>query len=174
MIIPTEISAKFDAWFAKEYDRMRERLSLSSRFDEDAFHDAYISTRKRFKESLDRLPNFALLFTAEYRRLSRQHINENFAVYYPDSLFFNMVADDTPDPMAQPDKISDKGWLVYSIKQHVKHNNPPLYVMIWESRNITGLSYRDISQVSGFSVPRVKNCIESINNDVRQHFSITA
>ena len=49
MIIPTDISAKFDAWFAKEYDRMRERLSLSSRFDEDAFHDAYISTRKRFK-----------------------------------------------------------------------------------------------------------------------------
>ena len=87
MIIPTEISAKFDAWFAKEYNRMRERLSLSSRFDEDAFHDAYISIRKRFKESLDRLPNFALLFTAEYRRLSRQHINENFAVYYPDSLF---------------------------------------------------------------------------------------
>ena len=53
MIIPTEISAKFDAWFANEYNRMRERLSLSSRFDEDAFHDAYISTRKRFKESLD-------------------------------------------------------------------------------------------------------------------------
>ena len=76
MIIPTEISAKFDAWFAKEYDRMRERLSLSSRFDEDAFHDAYISTRKRFKESLDRLPNFALLFTSEYRRFNRQS-NQN-------------------------------------------------------------------------------------------------
>ena len=109
MIIPTEISAKFDAWFANEYDRMRERLSLSSRFDEDAFHDAYISTRKRFKESLDRLPNFALLFTSEYRRLSRQHINDNFAVFYPDSLLLNNVADNSPEPMTQPDRISDRG-----------------------------------------------------------------
>ena len=174
MIIPTEISAKFDAWFANEYERLRERLSLSSHFDEDAFHDAYISTRNRFKESLDRLPNFALLFTNEYRRLSRQHVNDCIGVLYPDSLFFNMVADDSPEPMTQPNKISDRGWLVYTIKQHVRHNNSPLSVLIWESRNITGMSYRDISQVSGFSVPRVKNCIERINSDVRQHFSITA
>lgn len=172
MITPTELSAKFNAWFANEYNRLRERISLSARFDEDAFHDAYISIQNGFTESIERMPNFALLFKTEYRRISKRHISDTYDVYYPDDLFFNMVADDTQEPMAQPEKVSDRRWLVYTIKQHVRHNNPPVMVMIWESRNITGLSYRDISQVSGFSIPKVKHCIDSINNDVRQHFSI--
>lgn len=41
----------FENWCAKNYYKIRECLSLQGRFDEDAFHDAFLSTIRAIRKS---------------------------------------------------------------------------------------------------------------------------
>ena len=169
---PSELKARFDTWFSQEYERLRDHLSLSVRFDEDAFHDAYLSVREHFKQSLADCPNFATLFLEAYKKISKQHISERISEIYPDDLFFDTLADRPTEAAETPSKTESRGSLANAIKQHVKRNFNLNYVLIWESRMITGLSWRDINQVSGVSIQRAKSCIELINHDIRKHFAV--
>ena len=162
----TELTARFDAWITKEYKRLRERLSVTGAFDEDAFHDAYISVRSALTDE-----SFSTAFCQAYKKISKRHVSEAFAVYNPDSLFFNQLSDRAPEPMAEPDIQQDRGQLVSDIRQHVKQNYSPMYVLIWESRTLRDMSYSDISAMSGMGYRRVKASIESINSDVRECFA---
>ena len=162
----TELTARFDAWITKEYKRLRERLSVTGAFDEDAFHDAYISARSALTDE-----SFSTAFCQAYKKISKRHVSEAFAVYNPDSLFFNQLPDRAPEPMAEPEIQQDRGLLVSEIRQHVKRNYSPMYVLIWESRSLRDMSYADISAMSGMGYKRVKASIESINSDVRECFA---
>ena len=44
---------EFNGWFDRSYMRLKERLSIYGKIDEDAFHDAYLAVRKQvmFAES---------------------------------------------------------------------------------------------------------------------------
>ena len=162
----SELTIRFDAWIIKEYKRLRERLSVMGAFDEDAFHDAYISTRSALTDD-----NFSTTFYQAYKKISKRHVSEAFAVYNPDNLFFNQLSDRAPEPMVEPDIQQDRGQLVSDIRQHVKQNDSPMYVLIWESRTLRDMSYSDISAMSGMGYRRVKASIESINSDVRDIFA---
>ena len=37
----------FNGWFNRSYARMKERLFIYGKTDEDAFHDAYLAVRKQ-------------------------------------------------------------------------------------------------------------------------------
>ena len=162
----TELTARFDAWITKEYKRLRERLSMTGAFDEDAFHDAYISVRPALTDE-----SFSTAFCQAYKKISKRHVSEAFAVYNPDSLFFSQLSDRAPEPMAEPEIQQDRGLLVSEIRQHVKRNYSPMYVLIWESRTLREMSYSDISAMSGMGYKRVKASIENINSDVRECFA---
>ena len=36
----------FNEWFGRSYARLKERLSIYGKIDEDAFHDAYLAVRR--------------------------------------------------------------------------------------------------------------------------------
>ena len=38
---------EFNGWFNRSYMRLKERLSIYGKIDEDAFHDAYLAVRKQ-------------------------------------------------------------------------------------------------------------------------------
>ena len=38
---------EFNGWFNRSYARLKERLSIYGKIDEDAFHDAYLAVRKQ-------------------------------------------------------------------------------------------------------------------------------
>ena len=38
---------EFNGWFSRSYARLKERLSIYGKIDEDAFHDAYLAVRKQ-------------------------------------------------------------------------------------------------------------------------------
>lgn len=162
----TQLIRRFDAWIAKEYNRLREWLFVTGAFDEDAFHDAYISARSALMDD-----NFSTAFCQAYKKTSKRYISEAFAVYHPDNLFFNQLSDRAPEPPTEPDIQKDRGQLVSNIRQHVKRNFSPIYVLIWESRTLRDMSYTDLSAISGMGYRRVKNSIENINSDVRQYFT---
>lgn len=166
----TELTIRFDAWIAKEYERLRESLALTWAFDEDAFHDAYISVRRAISE--DGLSDkFPVCFLKAYKVISKRHISEAYAVYNPDELFFNQLADRVSEQVTEPDTEQEKEQLARQIQNHVKTNFTPMYVLIWESRTMRDMNYSDISAMSGMGYRRVKAGIESINNSVREHFA---
>ena len=38
---------EFNGWFNRSYARLKERLSIYGKIDEDAFHDAYLAVREQ-------------------------------------------------------------------------------------------------------------------------------
>lgn len=166
----TELIRRFDAWMTEEYKRLRECLSLTGAFDEDAFHDAYISVRVALTDD-SATEDFSTAFSQAYKKISKRHVSEAFAVYNPEDLFFNQLSDRAPEPLTEPDIQQDRDKLVNNIRQHVKRNFSPMYVLIWESRTLRGMSYTNISAMSGMGYRRVKRSIENINCDVRQCFA---
>lgn len=166
----TEQIRRFDAWITKEYKRLRECLSLTGAFDEDAFHDAYISVRVALTDD-SATENFNTAFSQAYKKISKRHVSEAFAVYNPEDLFFNQLSDRAPEPLTEPEIHQDREQLVSNIRQHVKRNFSPMYVLIWESRTLRDMSYTDISAMSGMGYRQVKSSIDSINSDVRQCFA---
>lgn len=38
---------EFNGWLNRSYARLKERLSIYGKIDEDAFHDAYLAVRKQ-------------------------------------------------------------------------------------------------------------------------------
>lgn len=166
----TEQIRRFDAWITKEYRRLRECLSMTGAFDEDAFHDAYISVRVTLTDDCA-TEDFSAAFRKAYKKISKRHVSEAFAVYNPEELFFNQLSDRAPEPLTEPDIRQDRDKLVSNILQHVKRNFSPMYVLIWESRTLRDMSYTDISTMSGMGYRRVKRSIEDINCDVRQCFA---
>lgn len=165
-----DLVRSFDAWIAKEYNRLRERLSVTGAFDEDAFHDAYISVRVALSED-GASDNYGTAFCQAYKKISKRHVSEAFAVYNPEDLFFNRLSDRTPEPFTEPEIQQDNAQLVSKIRQHVKHSFSPMYVLIWESRNLRDMAYTDICTMSGMGYRKVKQSIETINSNVRQAFA---
>jgi len=163
-----QMTAVFDGWFAKNYNRLKESLSLSGAFDEDAFHDAYISIHNQFKGQTD---DPRQMFVKEYNRISRKHISEDYILLNPDELFFSLLPDRDTQTDTEPQEQPDKGRLVYSIKQYIRMTYPPVLVTIWECRCVQGMSLNDCKDLSGLSYQKVKSGINSINLGVRQHFA---
>lgn len=174
MIIANEIRYKFDAWFSNEYGRLRERLALSYCLDEDAFHDAYLCIRDKFRKPLEHLPNFCEVFLKEYKRISKVHINEEFQMIYPELQFFDAVASDQPEAFTQQEESTDKSQLIRKIDKFVKKHYKPVWVVMWYNKHVGGLSYKDLSLATGFATDQVKQSIETITDNVARHFSITA
>lgn len=166
----TELIRRFDAWIAQEYKRLRERLSVTWAFDEDAFHDAYISVRVALTDD-NATDNFSTAFSQAYKKISKRHFSEAFAVYNPEDMFFNQLSDRAPEQMIDPVIQEEKDKLTYNIRQHVKRNYSSMYVLIWESRILRDMSYSEISAMSGMGYRRVKASIDNINSDVRQRFA---
>lgn len=162
----------FDDWLTKEYKRLRESLAITGAFDEDAFHDAYVSVRKSIRED-GTSEKFSDCFLKAYKAISKRHISEAYAVYNPDELFFNQLADRVSEHVAEHDTEQAKEKLARQIRNHVKNSFTPMYFLIWESRIIRDMNYSDISAMSGMGYRRVKAGIESINNSVREHFAYT-
>lgn len=165
-----ELIRRFDAWIEQEYKRLRERLSMTGAFDEDAFHDAYISVRVALTDD-SATDKFSTAFFKTYKKISKRHVSEAFAVYNPEDLFFNQLSDRAPEQMTEPEIQEEKERLACDIRQHVKRNYSPMCLLIWESRTLRDMSYSDISAMSGMGYRRVKASIDNIKSDVRQCFA---
>lgn len=161
-----EAIREFDAWITKEYNRLRERLSVTGAFDEDAFHDAYIRVREAMAED-SATDNYSTAFYQAYKKISKRHVSEAFAVYNPEETFFSRLADKSSLQVSEPARERKKGALACEIRKKVRRTYKPMLVLIWESRVLRDMTYSDISDMSGMGYDRVKQNIERINSDMR-------
>ena len=58
----------FNGWFNRSYARMKERLFIYGKTDEDAFHDAYLAVRKQVMFS-GGIEDWESYFFGCYRRI---------------------------------------------------------------------------------------------------------
>ena len=43
----TKDMKEFNGWFSRSYMRLKDRVSIYGKIDEDAFHDAYLAVRRQ-------------------------------------------------------------------------------------------------------------------------------
>ena len=60
---------EFNGWFNRSYARLKERLSIYGKIDEDAFHDAYLAVRKQIMFSSVGIEDPESYFFGCYRRI---------------------------------------------------------------------------------------------------------
>ena len=59
---------EFNGWFNRSYARLKERLSIYGKIDEDAFHDAYLAVRKQVMFASGGIDELESYFFGCYRR----------------------------------------------------------------------------------------------------------
>ena len=60
---------EFNGWFNRSYARLKERLSIYGKIDEDAFHDAYLAVRKQVMFASGGIDELESYFFGCYRRI---------------------------------------------------------------------------------------------------------
>ena len=60
---------EFNGWFDRSYARLKERLSIYGKIDEDAFHDAYLAVRKQVMFASGGIDELESYFFGCYRRI---------------------------------------------------------------------------------------------------------
>lgn len=160
----------FEKWCEKNYHKLRERLVLQGWFDEDAYQDAFLAISEDVKRGMAILcPEKQI--TRLYRLYRKNNLNKGFAFIRPDDfVFFSLLPDDSPLPLEEVKAKPDFAWMVYSIKQFVRRNNPRMSAIVWEARNLQHQSITDISAFTELKYGEIRRINSSINQDVYNQF----
>ena len=158
-----------NAWISDNADRLKRRLSIIARIDEDAFQDAYLSLVKEYPkpESSATLEN---AFIKIYRRIEKSHFRETYETLYADEAFLSLIPSDEPDPQDRP---RDRKTIADRIRKHIRSSYPQRDVTAFEMR-MKGFSYRDISDTIGIGTTAIYNHTERIIAQTRLHFAAVA
>lgn len=160
----------FESWCAKNYYKLRERLSMQGLFDMDAYQDAYLSIISRIRKGEQILCYDKQIINA-YQAHRKRHINEGFVYVRPDELLFTLLPDNGPLPFEEVKQKPSFAWLIYDIKQFVRRNNSEMDVIVWEAKNIHRQSITDISGFTGLKYKKIREINNSINTRICIRFT---
>lgn len=160
----------FESWCAKNYYKLRERLSLQGLFDEDAYQDAYLSILSRVRKG-EQILCYDKHITNAYQAYRKKHISEGFVYVRPDELLFTLLPDNAPLPFEPVKEKPNFAWLIYDIKQFVRRNNPTMDVIVWEAKNIHRQSITDISGFTGLKYREIREINNNINTRICNRFA---
>lgn len=140
----------FDDWFVMNYARLKESIGLKSVFDEDAFHEAYITivTSKSLSAASS---DYRKMFLTTYRQISRRSLNEAYTVCHPDELFFTLL----PDTVEEEEPEKDLSRLAKSICSFIRNTFSMVQLTVWEMR-MQGYSIRDTADSLNLKKRQVK------------------
>lgn len=155
----------FDDWFVMNYARLKESVSLISIFDEDAFHEAYL-TIVTSKSLSDIVKDYRKMFLSAYRQISRRSLNECYTISHPDELFFTLLPDTVEDE--EPEKDYTK--LAHTINSYILHRFSPAQSQVWQMR-LQGYSIRDTADCLNLNERQVKECENVVLSQTRKQFA---
>ena len=92
----------FDLWFARNYDKLKEKVLPLSLFgevlftsSEDVFHDAFLVARESVLSNDE--GEFLTIFLAAYKRQSKRHYRTETQEIRPSDLFWSLLRVDETD-----------------------------------------------------------------------------
>lgn len=148
----TTATATLNTWIAQNAAKLRDIISSSPSFDEDAFQDAYLTLATECREQQP--SNIERAFMAAYRKHTGRRISESYASSHPDDMFFTFLPDtideDEPQETETPSKLVD------SIRKHIRKTFSEPEATAFEMR-MGGYTYRDIKDVTGLGATAFNN-----------------
>ena len=83
----------FNEWFGRSYARLKERLSIYGKIDEDAFHDAYLAVRKQIMFSSVGIEDPESYFFGCYRRILQSGARDESRYDSPGDEYFSRLGE---------------------------------------------------------------------------------
>lgn len=162
-------ATSFNAWISENALRLRQSLSITAPFDEDAFQDAYLTLAGENRRQ-DEGATFERAFVGAYRKATRQAQRETFTTCHPDDLFFTLIptAEETEATDSEAERMA--ATLAKTIKSHIQATYSRAEVAIWEMRML-GNSIRDIADTLGLSRTTADRTIQRIAEQTRAQFA---
>lgn len=162
----------FNAWICENAAKLKERLSLYSNIDEDAFQDAYLTLATTFDPKND-AEDYENAFLKAYRKFSGKNISETYTTCHPDELFFTLIPAEEITSEEKPEDADKAQRFIQRIRKHIRDTFPTTDVLAFEMK-ITGYSCRDISDTLGIGTTTINNATERIIAKTRLQFAAVA
>lgn len=168
----SHINIDFNEWICKNASALKQKLSLYTTFDEDAFQDAYL-TLATAEDAQQNKAGYEVAFMKAYRRSSGKNLSETYATCRPDELFFSLLPSEDAEPMEDAPEESSTEKIVAKIQRHIRATFPRRDVRILELR-LLGFSCRDITDTFGIGTTAINNTTNRIITQTRREFAAVA
>lgn len=162
----------FNVWICENASALKQKLSLYTTFDEDAFQDAYLTLATAAETEEDHA-EYEVAFMKAYRKFSGKNLSETYATAHPDELFFTLIPTEDTDPEDKPEDRTPSRWLISRIRKHIRDTFPKTDVMTFEMK-MAGYSCRDISDTIGIGTTAINNATNGIITQTRLQFVAVA
>ncbi|MCD8136896.1 MAG: sigma-70 family RNA polymerase sigma factor [Parabacteroides gordonii] len=159
---------RFDNWFSSSYYQIRTKLEGFPRFDEDAFHDAYLAIRINLLFERVEVVDFESYFEKCYKNISRKRIRLDQKYCHPDDIYFQMLSENEPvelEDLLALDQLAHD--ILSFVKQEFSNREYRLFrLKLFE----TQCSYKDLSDYTGLASSTIYRKVNSISNAIRNDF----
>ncbi len=165
-------TVSFNEWICKNASALKQKLSLYTTFDEDAFQDAYLTLATAAETEEDHA-EYEVAFMKAYRKFSGKNLSETFSTWHPDELFFSLLPSEDAEPMEDAPEEPSTEKIVAKIQRHIRATFPRRDVRILELR-LLGFSCRDITDTFGIGTTAINNTTNRIITQTRREFAAVA
>lgn len=162
----TQIKVAVDDWFAKNYQALKESISMASAFDEDAFHEAYLILISK-SDIQPIMAEFRALFLTTYKAITKRQFNESYLLCHPDELFFTLL----PDSLNDDEPAQDSGKLAKTIASYIQCTFNELQKAVWNMR-LQGYSIVNTADALGIKASQVNEEYQSVKSKTKASFAM--
>ena len=160
---------EFNEWFNRSYARLKERLSIYGKIDEDAFHDAYLAVRKLVMFS-GGIEDWESYFFGCYRRILQSGARDGNRYSCPGDEYFVRLGetDRTEEIEEREEMLTGCDRLVRDIqnflRRHFSYEDYRIFMLRFYE---TGSSFRTIARHMGEKTPAVTRRAQAMMESLR-------
>lgn len=143
---------EFNGWFNRSYARLKERLSIYGKIDEDAFHDAYLAVRKQVMFASGGIDELESYFFGCYRRILQSGARDESRYDSPGDEYFARLGetDCAEETEEREEMLTGCDRLVRDIqkflRRHFSYEDYRIFMLRFYE---TGSSFRTIARHMG-------------------------
>lgn len=164
----------FDEWISQHHTALRKRIMTSCIFDDDVFHDTYLTMREKGIGSNQ--SNIEGDFLKLYKVMFSRSFSAQAQYIHPDPLFFHYLRTETVD-FDIADDMEDESHRIEEqakmIDKFCRANLGKEDYMIYNLRFNACLSIRELIAYTGRSSLTIQRKIQQIIEFIRAHFAPT-
>ena len=165
----TETAAEFDIWIANNYAIIKERLILSGSYDDDTFHDSYLTVFEGLKPEMS-INHYSRLFIKTYRQLRKKKLAQSFRTVNLSEIFFQLISDDAQtkeQTSSEPKPTVSQKDIIFYANSSLNANDYKLFSM----RFLMDMTLQQVGDYLGRSICFVSKNTDRIRRHIRTHFN---
>lgn len=174
MMNETTCSVQLDEWISLHYNALRKRIMVSCIFDDDVFHDTYLTMRESVAtvQGKELEMDFLKLYKIKFSR----SFNVQMQYEHPDPLFFQYLRTEAVDFDIDEDTEEVHERMEEKVRKIDKLCRTTLDredYMIYNLRFKFCMSYRELMAYTGHSSLTIQRKLRQIIELIRAHFAMT-